>query len=95
MKWISNAKYGKELASGSIFTLRGKADIRIHKIHGFGDKFYLTCHGIGLDAFGLNTDNFDLAVENAKVIVREKLKLLNEKYENFLADESASEFARY
>lgn len=95
MKWISNAKYGKELTSGSIFTLRGKADICIHNIHGLGNKFYLTCYGLGLDSFGLNTDNFELAVENAKVIVREKLKLLNEKYENFLADESDIELARY
>lgn len=95
MNWISNAKFGKELTSGTVFTIKGKADICIHTIHGCGNKFYITCYGLGLNSFGLNTDNFDIAVENAKVIVREKLNLLNERYSGFLSDESLNELVRY
>lgn len=95
MEWISNAKFGQEVTEGTIFKIKGTTDISIHTIHGLGNKFYITCYGLGLDTFGLNTDNFDLAVENAKVIVREKLKLLNERYTNFLSDESANELVRY
>lgn len=38
MKYISNAEYGEPIETGTIY--RGenkKINIRIHKIHGFGD----------------------------------------------------------
>lgn len=95
MEWISNAKFKQEVTEGTVFKLKGKADICIHTIHGLGNAFYLTSHNLGLEAFGLNTEDFGIAVENAKVIVREKLKLINERHADFLADESENVFVRY
>ncbi len=95
MEWISNAKFKQEVTEGTVFRLKGKMDVCIHTIHGLGNNFYLTSRRLGLESFGLNTDDFNLAVENAKVIVREKLKLLNELCADFLADESENVFVRY
>ena len=95
MEWISNAKYNQELTDGTIFQLKGKADVCIHTIHGLGKNFFLSSRLLGLESFGLNTEDFDIAVEKAKVIVREKLKLLNERYSDFLVDESENVLVRY
>lgn len=95
MEWISNAKFMQELTEGTVFKFKGNIDICIHTIHGLGDKFYMTSRKLNIESFGLNTDDFILAVENAKVIVREKLKLLNEQCADFLSDESPNVFVRY
>lgn len=95
MEWISNAKFGQEVTEGTIFRFKGKIGISIHTIYGLGNKFYLTCHSLGLEAFGLNTEDFNLAVENAKVIVREKMNLLNELSGSFVWDESENVIVRY
>ena len=96
MEWKSNARWHQDVKEGTIFTLKDiKTDISIHKIHGLGNKWYLTCRAINIYQFGLNTDDFDLAVENAKVIIREKLKLLNDYFECFVSDESENEIVRY
>lgn len=95
MEWISNAKFNHKVTEGTVFRLKGNMDVCIHNIHGLGNNFYLTCRILGIESFGLNTDDFILAVENAKVIVREKLKLLNERCADFLSDESQDIFVRY
>lgn len=96
MEWISNAKYKQDVKDGTIFTLKGKkAGISIHKIHGLGDRLYLTCRSLSIESMGLNTADFDIAVENAKVIVNERLKMLTEYYSEFLTDESENVFVRY
>ena len=95
MEWISNAKFNQELTEGTVFRLKGKADICIHSIRGLGNALYLTSSSLSLESFGLNTEDLNIAVENAKVIVREKLKLLNERYEDFLSDESDNVLVRH
>jgi hypothetical protein len=95
MEWISNAKFKQELTDGTIFRLKGREDVCIHTIHGLGKNFYLSCGRLGIQSFGLNTDDFNIAVENTKVIISEKLKMLNELYANFLANESNNVFVRY
>ena len=96
MEWISNAKFNQDLKEGTIFTLKGaKVSICIHKIYGLGDRFYLTCRNLNIEQMELNTADFDLAVENATVIIREKLKMLNEYFSEFLTDESENIFVRY
>lgn len=96
MEWISNAKYTQDVKEGTIFTLKGvKVSVQIHKIHGLGDNLYLSCNTIQINSMGLNTKDFDIAVENAFVIIQERLKMLNEYFSEFLSDESEPEFVRY
>lgn len=95
MEWRSNARLKQELAEGTIFSIKGQADICIHKIHGLGDKFYLTCGQLNFCSFGLNTDDFNTAVNNAKKVVKVRMERLNAVYTNFIEDESNNVIVRY
>ena len=95
MEWKSNARCNQDLTEGTMFDYKGKIGICIHKIHGLGNRIYLTCTKLSIAAFGLDTDDFNIAVEKAKVIVREKLILLNDACLAFLDDESENVFVRY
>ena len=96
MEWRSNSHYKKDVKDGTIFTLKNiGVGIVIHKIHGLGDEFYLSCSILGIDDFGLNTEDFDLAVENAKVIIQTKLTSINNHFDKFLSDTSETTIVRY
>ena len=95
MEWKTNARWGQEVTEGTIYTFKENEAIKIHKMCGLGNKWYLSCHCLNISQFGLNTDDFDLAVENAKVIVTEKLKLITEKIDRFRLDDSPNVFVRY
>ena len=96
MEWISNARFKQNVDEGTIFKLKGfKRGISIHKIYGLGDALYLSCHELGITKFGLNTEDFNLAVENAKVIIRTKMEMLNDDFVGFLSDESENVIVRY
>lgn len=95
MEWQANVRWNQELTEGTMYTFKGNGGIQIHKIHGCGNKWYLSCPWLNISQFGLNTEDFDLAVENAKVIVTEKLKLITEKIDRFRLDDSPNVFVRY
>ena len=95
MEWISNAKSNQELTEGTVFKLKGRTDICIHNIHGLGNEFFLTCRHLGVESRDLKTENFNVAVENTKVIVQHKLKVLSELYADFIEGESDNVFVRY
>lgn len=96
MQWKSNVHWNQDVNEGTIFTLKDpKADISIHKIHGLGNKWYLSCRPLGISQFGLNTEDFDLAVEDAKVIIQTKLEMLGQNFAGFLSDDSKNEIVRY
>lgn len=96
MKWQSNAKYGvKDLSSGSIFTLQGyDCRVTIHKLHGCGDGFYLSCNELGFNQYELLTEDFPQAVMRAKALMREKVKQLH-KIVSALECDNEIEFTRY
>ena len=49
MKLISNAKCGTPVESGTVFTIKDYGfNISIHKIHGCGDTWYLTCRELDM-----------------------------------------------
>lgn len=94
-EWKSNVRFNQPCEDGTIFTLKGQEGISIHKIVGLGDSLYLTCNDLNIVQFGLNTEDFDTAVENAKTIVRTRLETLQEKFNGFLSDETETKFVRY
>lgn len=94
-EWQSNAKYGQDLKDGTIFRIKGESDICIHRIHGLGNNFYLTCGRLNIQSFGLNTDSLDVAVENTKKVIEAKMKMLNALYSNFIEDGSENIIVRY
>lgn len=96
MEWISNAKYGQELNTGTIFYAKkiGRS-VTIHKLHGFGNGWYLTCRDLDIERENLRTEDFDQAIQKAKDIVRLKLFSFNQLFKDFLEDDAETTFTRY
>ena len=57
MEWVSNARYNQELNAGTIFDAKKTGRrVTIHKLHGFGDDWYLTCRDLGIERENLRTE---------------------------------------
>ena len=96
MEWKTNARFGQDEKDGTIFTSKAtERKCAIHQIWGCGKKFYLSCPALEIRDFGLNTEDFDAAVANAKVVIREKLDMLNRDFNAFLSDETETKIVRW
>ena len=96
MELVSNARYGQELNTGTIFDAKKTGRrVTIHKLHGFGNDWYLTCRDLGIEKENLRTEDFEQAIQNAKDIVRLKLFALNQLFKDFLEDTTETTFTRY
>ena len=95
MKFKSNAKYGEEPKTGSIFTLKyNSLGIVIHKYVGCGDALFLNCSALDISNYDLGTEDFEEAVSKTKeIIMREVNKIREDSYRLYL--DSNIEFDRY
>lgn len=96
MVWKSNVKFGvTDLSSGSIFELKGYGQrVTIHKIHGYGNGFYLTCRALGYEDLDLGTEDFTQAIDTAKKEIRKKVDKLRLFADN-LEKDTEVELTRY
>ena len=96
MEWISNAKYGQELNTGTVYDVKkiGRR-VTIHKMHGFGNGWYLTCRDLGIEKENLRTKDFEQAIQKAKDTVRLKLFSFNQLFKDFWEDTTETTFTRY
>ena len=96
MKRMSNAKFGRPIESGTVFTLKDlDFPLHIHTIHGYGPGWFLTCLDLRFDKEGLQTEDFNEAVNRAKEMVRKRLALLQETFGAFVADTSENDIVRH
>lgn len=95
MEWISNSKFGVPAENGTVFTNKKNERLRIHKIHGYGDGWYLSCETLGFYQRNLNTEDFDEAVEKTKNIVFERIIELQNLYLPIVNDDSENKIVRY
>lgn len=96
MEWKSNAKYNQEPESGSIFEAKGmNGRVSIHKIHGYGDEWYLSCPDLRMSQIELRTQSFDEATETAKTIIKNEIERLQAMFAPFLSDESENKIVKY
>lgn len=94
-EWKSNARFNQPAENGTIFDFKGQARISIHKMVGCGNVFYLTCRDLEISSISLNTDDFEMAVENAKTVIRVRLEMIQERFDKFLSDKSDARIVRY
>lgn len=96
MEWKSNARYHQEVNEGTIFDLKGfDVKVSIHRIHGCGNSLYFSCPALNLQSVPLNTGYFDAAVLKTKIIIKEKLELLNKNFGAFITDDTENIIVRY
>ena len=95
MKFKSNAKYGEEPKTGSIFALNyNSLKIVIHKYVGYGDTLFLNCNPLGIYNYNLGTEDFEEAVSEVKEVVMREVKKIREDSCMFYADNNI-EIDRY
>lgn len=88
-------KFKKNKAE-SIFDLKdNELGISIHKYIGCGDELFLNCKAFGIQNEDLRTENFDDALELAKIKIINKAISLKNEAEKFFDDKSKNEFVNY
>lgn len=92
MKWKTNARYNQDATDGSIFAC---GIVTIHRIHGVPGTWFLSCEELGISKKNLNTDDFDEAILDAKVIISMKFNKLKNIVESFVSDDSKTTYYRY
>lgn len=85
MKWQVNSR-------GTIFTNEVKT-ISVHRIANCSG-WYLSCIELGFSQYRLEGETFDEAVTDVKRLIKDKMKLIKEKYDVFLNDNSENEIVR-
>lgn len=94
MKYISNAKYGEPLETGSIYRGDNKRlGICVHRIHGCGETLYMSCQALGIMDRELNSTSVISAINEAQSLVKQELDLLSKELNSILNSEI--EISRY
>ena len=94
MKYISNAKYGEPVETGTIYRGDNKRfDICVHKIHGCGEILYMNCQTLNIHDRRLNSTSVIAAINEAQSLAKQELDLLGKELNLILNSEI--EISRY
>ena len=94
MKYISNAKYGEPVETGTIYRGDNKRlDICVHTICGCGETLYMNCQTLDIMDRRLNSTSVIAAINEAQSLVKRELDLINKEMNTILNSEI--EISRY
>ena len=94
MKYISNAKYGKPVESGTIYRGDNKRlDICVHTLCGCGETLYMNCKALNIYDRKLNSTSVMSAINEAQSLTKQELDLLSKELNAILNSEI--EISRY
>lgn len=78
MKYISNAKYGEPVETGTIYRGDNKRlDICVHTLCGCGEALYMNCKALNIYDRKLNSTSVISAINEAQSLVKLLSKELN------------------
>lgn len=96
LEWKSNARYSENVEDGSIFELKNNdLGISIHKYVGCGDRWFLSCKALGIEAHELFTNDFEDAVSKAKDYISNEFSKLERLVDLFTIEGDENIFVRY
>lgn len=94
MKYISNAKYGELVETGTIYRGDNKRlGICVHTLCGCGETLYMNCQTLGIVDRKLNSTSIMSAISEAQLLVKRELDLLSKELNSILNSEI--EISRY
>lgn len=94
MKYISNAKYGEPVETGTIYRGDNKGlDICVHTLFGCGETLYMNCRALNIVDKRLNSTSVITAINEAQLLVKRELDLLSKELNSIL--NSDIEISRY
>lgn len=80
MNYISNAKYGEPVETGTIYRIDNKRlDICVHTLCGCGETLYMNCRALGIVDRKLNSTSVMSAINEAQSLVKRELDLLSKE----------------
>ena len=94
MKYISNAKYGEPVETGTVYRGDNKRlDICVHTICGCEGTLYMNCQTLNIKDRRLNSTSVIAAINEAQSLVKRELDLINKEMNTIL--NSKIEISRY
>lgn len=94
MKYISNAKYGEPVETGTIYRCDNKRlGICVHTLCGCGETLYMNCNALGIMDRRLNSTSVIAAINEAQTLAKQELDLLSKELDSIL--NSGIEISRY
>lgn len=88
MKYISNAKYGEPIETGTIYRGDNKRlDICVHTLYGCKGTLYMNCRALGIVDRRLNSTSVLVAIDEAQSLVKRELDLLGKELNSILNSE--------
>lgn len=88
MKYISNAKYGEPVETGTIYRGENKRlNICVHTLFGCGETLYMNCKTLGIEDKRLNSTSVIAAINEAQSLVKRELDLLSKELNSVLNSE--------
>lgn len=94
MKYISNAKYGEPVETGTIYRIDNKRlDICVHTLCGCEETLYMNCRALGIVNRKLNSTSVIAAINEAQSLAKQELDLLRKELNSIL--NSGIEISRY
>lgn len=94
MKYISNAKYGEPVETGTCYRSENEnLKICIHTIYGCGETLYMNCRKLCIVDRKLNSTSVITAINEAQSLVKQELDLLSKELNTILNSEI--EISRY
>lgn len=94
MKYISNAKYGEPVETGTVYRGDNKRfNIRVYKLYGCGETLYMNCKALGIINQKLKSTSVITAINEARLLVKQEIDLLSKEFDAIL--NSKIEISRY
>lgn len=88
MKYISNAKYGEPVETGTIYIGNNKRlDICVHTLCGCGETLYMNCRALDIVDKRLDSTSVIAAINEAQSLVKQELDLLSKELNAILNSE--------
>jgi adenine C2-methylase RlmN of 23S rRNA A2503 and tRNA A37 len=85
MKYISNAKYGEPVETGTIYRGDNKRlVICVHTLCGCGETLYMNCQTLGIVDRKLNSTSVIAAINEAQSLVKREFDLLSNELNTIL-----------
>ena len=85
MKYISNAKYGEPVETGTIYRGDNKRlDICVHTLYGCRETLYMNCHALGIMDRRLSSTSVIAAINEAQTLAKQELDLLRKEFDAIL-----------
>ena len=88
MKYISNAKYGEPVETGTIYRSNSeRLVICVHTLCGCGETLYMNCQALDIMDRRLNSTSVIAAINEAQSLVKRELDLLGKELNTILNSE--------